>query len=41
MIDLIINTIMLTGIILVSVPTLTFAVTGLIHLAYAAYKLIK
>lgn len=35
MIDLIVNTIMIVGIVLVSVPVLFFAVTGTIHLAYS------
>jgi hypothetical protein len=41
MIDTIVNLFMITGIVVVSVPTLTFAVTGLVHLAYGAYKLVK
>ena len=39
MIDLIVNTIMLTGIALVSIPVLLFAVTGIAHMAYGAYTL--
>ena len=39
MIDLIVNTIMLVGIAVVSVPVLFFAVTGIVHLAYGAYTL--
>jgi hypothetical protein len=39
MIDLIINGLMLTGIALVSVPVLLFAVLGVIHTAYGAYTL--
>ena len=35
MIDLIVNTIMLAGIVIVSVPILFFAVTGAIHFAYS------
>lgn len=41
MIDTVVNAIMILGIVVVSVPTLTFAVTGLIHLAYGAYKMVK
>ena len=40
MIDVIVNTIMILGIALVSVPTLLFAVVGLIHMAYGAYCLV-
>jgi hypothetical protein len=39
MIDLIINGLMLTGIALVSVPVLLFAVLGVVHMAYGAYTL--
>ena len=39
MIDLIVNTFMLIGIALVSVPVLLFAVLGVVHMAYGAYKL--
>jgi hypothetical protein len=39
MIDLIVNAIMLVGIVIVSVPVLFFAVTGIVHLAYGAYTL--
>jgi hypothetical protein len=39
MIDVIVNTIMLVGIVIVSVPVLFFAVTGIVHLAYGAYTL--
>ena len=35
MIDLIVNTIMLLGIVIVSVPVLFFAVTGVIHMIYS------
>jgi hypothetical protein len=41
MIDTVVNAIMILGIVVASVPTLTFAVTGLVHLAYSAYKLVK
>lgn len=37
MIDLIVNTVMIAGIVLVSVPTLLFAVLTVAHLAYGAY----
>jgi hypothetical protein len=39
MIDLIVNTIMLVGIAIVSVPVLLFTVLGVIHMAYGAYTL--
>jgi hypothetical protein len=39
MIDLIVNTIMILGIAVVSVPVLLFAVLGVIHMAYGAYTL--
>jgi hypothetical protein len=39
MIDLIVNTIMLVGIAIVSVPVLLFTVLGVIHMAYCAYTL--
>lgn len=39
MIDIIINAIMLTGIILFSVPVLFFAVLTVVHLCYGAYTL--
>jgi hypothetical protein len=39
MIDLIINGLMLTGIALVSVPVILFAVLGVVHMAYGAYTL--
>ena len=39
MIDLIVNTIMILGIAIVSVPVLLFAVMGVAHMAYGAYKL--
>jgi len=39
MIDLIVNTIMLVGIAIVSVPVLFFAVVGVAHMAYGAYTL--
>ena len=35
MIDIIVNTFMILGIVIVSVPTLTFAFTALVHLVYA------
>ncbi len=41
MIDLIVNTIMILGITLVSVPVLFFAVVGIVHMAYGAYTLSK
>ena len=40
MIDLIVNTFMILGIVAVSVPTLLFAVTGMMHMAYGAYRLV-
>jgi hypothetical protein len=39
MIDAIVNAIMLVGIAIVSVPVLLFAVLGVVHMAYGAYKL--
>lgn len=39
MIDLIVNTFMLIGIALVSIPVLFFAAVGIAHMAYGAYKL--
>jgi hypothetical protein len=39
MIDMLINGLMLTGIAVVSVPVLFFAVTGIVHMAYGAYTL--
>jgi hypothetical protein len=39
MIDLIVNTIMILGIAVVSVPVLLFTVLGVIHMAYGAYTL--
>ena len=39
MIDLIVNTIMLVGIAVVSVPVLLFTVLALVHMAYGAYTL--
>ena len=36
MIDLIVNTIMLTGFVIVSVPVVFFSVTGLAHMVYGA-----
>jgi hypothetical protein len=39
MIDLMINGLMLTGIALISVPVLLFAVLGVVHMAYGAYTL--
>jgi hypothetical protein len=38
MIDLIVNTIMLLGIAVVSVPVLVFAVTGVMHLVYGMWN---
>jgi hypothetical protein len=35
MIDLMVNTVMLLGIAVVSVPVLVFAVTGVMHLVYS------
>ena len=39
MIDIIVNAVMILGIVAVSVPTLLFAVTGIVHMAYGAYRL--
>jgi len=39
MIDLIVNTIMILGIAVVSVPVLLFAVLGVVHMAYGVYTL--
>ena len=39
MIDLIVNSIMLIGIVIVSVPVLFFALVGIVHMAYGAYTL--
>jgi hypothetical protein len=39
MIDLIVNTIMILGIAVVSVPVLLFTVLGVAHMAYGAYIL--
>ena len=39
MIDLVVDTIMILGIAVVSVPTLLFAVAGMMHMAYGAYRL--
>jgi hypothetical protein len=39
MIDLIVNTFMLIGIAVVSVPVLFFAAVGITHMAYGAYTL--
>jgi hypothetical protein len=39
MIDLIVNTIMILGIAVVSVPVLLFTVLALVHMAYGAYTL--
>jgi hypothetical protein len=39
MIDVIVNTIMILGIAVVSVPVLLFTVLGVVHLAYGAYTL--
>jgi hypothetical protein len=39
MIDLIVNTIMILGIAVVSVPVLFFAVVCVTHMAYGAYTL--
>ena len=38
MIDLVVNTFMILGIAAVSVPTLLFAVTGLIHIVHSVYQ---
>ena len=37
MIDLFVNAVMILGIVAVSVPTLLFAVVGMIHMAYGVY----
>jgi hypothetical protein len=39
MIDLIVNTIMILGIAIVSVPVLLFTVLTVVHMAYGAYTL--
>jgi len=39
MIDLIVNTIMILGIAVVSVPVLLFTVLGVVHMAYGVYTL--
>jgi hypothetical protein len=39
MIDLIVNTIMILGIAVVSVPVLLFTVLTVVHMAYGAYTL--
>lgn len=39
MIDLIVNTVMIIGIAVVSVPVILFAVLGVVHVAYGAYTL--
>jgi hypothetical protein len=39
MIDLFVNAVMILGIVAVSVPTLLFAVAGIVHMAYGAYRL--
>jgi hypothetical protein len=39
MIDVIVNTVMILGIAVVSVPVLLFAVLGVVHMAYGAYTL--
>ena len=39
MIDMMINAMMLTGIAVVSVPVLLFAVLGVVHMSYGAYTL--
>ena len=39
MIDVIVNTMMILGIAVVSVPVLLFAVSGVVHMAYSAYTL--
>jgi hypothetical protein len=39
MIDLIVNTFVLIGIVAVSIPVLLFAVVAVAHMAYGAYTL--
>ena len=39
MIDLIVNTVMILGIAIVSVPVLLFTVLTVVHMAYGAYTL--
>ena len=39
MIDVIVNTIMILGIAVVSVPVLLFTVLTVVHMAYGAYTL--
>ena len=39
MIDVIVNTIMILGIAVVSVPVLLFTVLGVVHMAYGVYTL--
>ena len=40
MIDTIVNAVMILGIVAVSVPTLLFAVAGMIHMIWGAYRLV-
>ena len=40
MIDTIVDAVMILGIAAVSVPTLLFAVAGMMHMAYGAYRLV-
>ena len=39
MIDVIVNTFVLIGIVAVSIPVLLFAMAGVAHMAYRAYTL--
>ena len=39
MIDLIVNTVMIVGIAVVSVPVILFAALTVVHVAYGAYTL--
>jgi len=39
MIDIIVNTMMVVGIAIVSVPVLLFTVLSIVHVAYGAYTL--
>lgn len=41
MIDLIVDTFMLVGIVAVSIPVLFFAVVAVAHMAYGAYTLTR
>ena len=40
MIDTIVNTFMILGIAAVSVPTLLFAVAGIVHMAHGVYCMV-